>query len=48
MGALRGWEESVWVWDLRWRRSMFVWETDLIHELLEVVSRHSRVVREDV
>jgi hypothetical protein len=37
----------VWVWDLRWRRPLFVWESDLLNELLVVVARHSRSDRED-
>jgi len=39
---------SVCVWDLRWRRPLFVSENDLLNELLVVVTRHSRVEREDV
>jgi len=38
---------SDWVWDLRWRRPLFVWENDLLTELLRVVSRQSRSDRED-
>lgn len=47
MGELALWEGSVWVWDLRWRRPLFVWETDLLNELPVVVARHSRVDMED-
>jgi len=44
---LGSWEGSVWVWDLRWRRLLFVWEVDLLNDLLLVVTRHSRLDRED-
>ena len=47
MGDLGRWEENVWTWDLRWRRPLFVWEADLLIELLEVVSS-PREGREDV
>ena len=48
MGDLGLWEGSVWVWDLRWRRPLFVRETVLLNEMLKVVSRLSRVDMEDV
>jgi len=46
-GDLGSWEGTVWVWDFRWRIPLFVWETDLLNEMLAVVARHSRVDKED-
>lgn len=42
------WDESVLVWDLRWRRPFFVWETNLLNDLLLVDERQARVERGDV
>jgi hypothetical protein len=47
VGELGSWEGSVWVWDLRWRRPLFVWETELLNQLLLMVTSPSRVDRED-
>jgi hypothetical protein len=47
VGELGNLVGSDWVWDLRWRRHLFVWETDLLHELMLVVTRNSRVNRDD-
>lgn len=47
VGDLGHWEGGIWVWDLSWRRPLFVWEYDLLTDLLEVAKRHSRIVRED-
>jgi len=44
---LGAWVGGVWEWDLRWRRPLFVWELDLLNELLVVVARISRVDKED-
>jgi len=41
------WEGSVWVWNLRWRRPLFVWEADLLNQLLLVVVRNTCVARGD-
>ena len=40
-------EGSIWVWNFRWRRLIFVWEVDLLIELLGVATRQTRVDRED-
>jgi hypothetical protein len=48
VGELGHWEGDDWVWDLRWRRSLFVWEMNLLTDLLVVAFRASRVAREDV
>ena len=48
MGDLGHWEGGDWVWDLSWRRPLFVWEMDLLADLLVVASRVSRVARVDV
>jgi len=29
-----------WAWDLRWRRRLFVWEVNLLEELLGVLDGH--------
>ena len=42
-----GWVDNVLNWDLRWRRFLFVWEAELLHELLAVLSS-SREGRDDV
>lgn len=42
MGDLGTWEGSEWIWDLRWRRHLFVWETEFV-----VTTRHSLSDRED-
>jgi len=35
------------VWEFRWRRPLFVWESDLLNDLLVVVTRVSRSDKED-
>ena len=47
VGDLGHWEGGDWVWDFSWR-PLFVWEMDLLDDLLVVASRVSRVTREDV
>ncbi|KEH37040.1 hypothetical protein MTR_2g029410 [Medicago truncatula] len=47
VGDLGHWEGEVWVWDLSWRRPLFIWELDLLADLLVVATRRSRVVRDD-
>jgi hypothetical protein len=47
VGDLGVWEGDVWVWDLRWRRPLFVWEVDQLSELLSVAFRQSKVDRVD-
>jgi len=47
VGDLGAWVGTEWVWDLRWRRPQFVWETKLLSELLVVITRHSRFDSED-
>jgi len=41
------WKGNVWVWDLRWRSFLIVWETGLLNDLLVVVTRHPGVDRKD-
>jgi hypothetical protein len=41
------WEGDAWVWDFIWRRPLFVWESDLLFDLLVVATRPTRVDRED-
>jgi hypothetical protein len=31
------WRNEVWVWDLKWRMRLFVWEEELERNLVEVV-----------
>ncbi|MCI41745.1 hypothetical protein A2U01_0062979, partial [Trifolium medium] len=33
------WFEGQWVWDLRWRRKLFVWELNLLERLHEILDR---------
>jgi hypothetical protein len=32
------WENGVWRWELLWRRNFFVWEEELVDELMEVLA----------
>jgi hypothetical protein len=32
------WVDDQWVWDLRWRRDLFVWELNLLDNLLEILN----------
>ena len=47
VGDLGHWEGEAWVWDLIWRKPLFLWELDLLVDLLQVATRLSRVDRED-
>lgn len=47
VGDLGSWVGSVWVWDLKWRRPLFVWESDLLVEMLGVVTRNSHTNKDD-
>jgi len=47
VGDLGAWEEGVWLWDLSKRRPLFVWESNLLNDILLVVVRHSSSDRED-
>jgi hypothetical protein len=31
------WENNIWSWSIRWRRSLFVWEKELRSELMGVL-----------
>ncbi|GAU30019.1 hypothetical protein TSUD_161050 [Trifolium subterraneum] len=33
------WVEGQWLWDLRWRRDLFVWEPNLLESLNEIMDR---------
>lgn len=33
------WREGVWVWKLSWRRSLFVWEENLLRCLLDQLNQ---------
>ncbi|MCH92063.1 putative non-LTR retroelement reverse transcriptase related, partial [Trifolium medium] len=41
------WVNDVWYWEFSWRRNPFVWEEELIGQLLRNVSRAEVVLRED-
>ncbi|MCI08717.1 hypothetical protein A2U01_0029796 [Trifolium medium] len=41
------WVEEHWVWDLRWRMSLFVWELDLLNTLLATLNGSLIYVVED-
>ncbi|GAU33935.1 hypothetical protein TSUD_357340 [Trifolium subterraneum] len=32
------WVDGEWVWDLKWRRNLFVWEADLLDELMRTLN----------
>jgi hypothetical protein len=32
------WENGVWKWELKWRRSLFVWEEGVVHELEDLLA----------
>ncbi|XP_057811533.1 uncharacterized protein LOC131025764 [Salvia miltiorrhiza] len=32
------WEETEWIWDLKWRRTLFDWEVPILNELLSSIS----------
>lgn len=33
------WCDGCWVWSLRWRRSLFAWEEELLEEFLLVINQ---------
>jgi len=45
VGELGVCDGTVWVWNLRWRRPLFVWEDDLLNQLLVVMASHTCVAR---
>lgn len=47
VGELGHWEDGAWVWDLLWRKPLFIWESELLVDLLAVAVRPLRVNRED-
>jgi hypothetical protein len=32
------WRDEVWYWNLNWRRRLFVWEDELLSQMLELIS----------
>jgi hypothetical protein len=32
------WVDGEWVWDLKWRRNLFVWEADLLDDLMRTLN----------
>ncbi|KAK2452096.1 hypothetical protein QL285_011091 [Trifolium repens] len=32
------WIDDCWYWELSWRRQFFVWEEDLVHQLMRMLS----------
>jgi len=49
VGELGHWGggDNVWVWDFTWRRPLFVWESDLLSDLLALATKPPKVERED-
>jgi len=47
VGDLGAWEGSVSVWDFRWRKPLFVWESDLLVDLLLMARRPTCLDKED-
>ncbi|MCH85106.1 hypothetical protein A2U01_0005948 [Trifolium medium] len=41
VGEMGSWAEGHWVWDLKWRRNLFIWELNLLKNLLEALNRSS-------
>jgi hypothetical protein len=41
------WREGMWRWDLRWRRSFFVWEEQLLHQLEAAINNVEIVDTDD-
>ncbi|GAU15735.1 hypothetical protein TSUD_235480 [Trifolium subterraneum] len=39
MSEMGNWVEGQWVWDLRWRRDLFVWELNLLESFREILDR---------
>ncbi|GAU33515.1 hypothetical protein TSUD_386600 [Trifolium subterraneum] len=39
VSEMGNWVEGQWVWDLRWRRDLFVWELNLLESLREILDR---------
>ncbi|MCI29399.1 putative ribonuclease H protein, partial [Trifolium medium] len=39
VGEMGSWVEGHWVWDLRWRRNLFVFEINLLESLIEMLNR---------
>ena len=37
------WEEGFWHWNFVWRRQLFVWEEQLVQELLQLIDQFSLV-----
>jgi hypothetical protein len=33
------WVDDCWYWELSWRHQLFVWEEDLVHQLMRMLSR---------
>jgi hypothetical protein len=41
------WANGVWCWELNWRRKPFVWEEDLINQLMLLVAKAEVGLGED-
>ncbi|MCI08317.1 putative ribonuclease H protein, partial [Trifolium medium] len=46
VGEMGSWVEGQWVWDLRWRRDLFVWEFNLLESLQDILN-HSTISAAD-
>ena len=33
------WEDGFWRWNLDWRRQLFVWEEQLVQDLLQLINQ---------
>ncbi|GAU49947.1 hypothetical protein TSUD_408420 [Trifolium subterraneum] len=38
VGEMGTWVDGEWVWDLKWRRVLFVWEVDLLDDLMRTLN----------
>ncbi|GAU37584.1 hypothetical protein TSUD_395560 [Trifolium subterraneum] len=46
VGEMDSWVEGQWVWELRWRRDLFVWELNILESLHEILN-HSTISTAD-
>jgi hypothetical protein len=46
VGEMENWVEGRWIWDLNWRRNLFVSEVNLLESLLEIWN-HSTISAAD-
>ena len=35
------WNNGIWQWNFQWRRQLFAWEDDLIHEMMQIINHYN-------